>query len=85
MPTWRQVVKVGGASLLTAVLGCRSADSVSAGGSGSSGTAQAATAPAPEAPAPGQGQQLLRTGAIQLGPGTSKNLWGWQGDGKDGF
>jgi hypothetical protein len=28
---------------------------------------------------------LLRTGAVQLGPGTGKNLWGWQGDGKAGF
>jgi hypothetical protein len=28
---------------------------------------------------------LLQTGAIQLGPGTGKNLWGWQGDGHSGF
>ena len=28
---------------------------------------------------------LLRTGAIQLGPGTQENLWRWQGDGEAGF
>lgn len=38
------------------------------------------------APATGRdGGLLLRTGAIQLGPGVQRNQWGWQGDGKGGF
>lgn len=28
-----------------------------------------------------EGGLLLKTGAIQLGPGVGKNLWRWQGDG----
>ena len=32
-----------------------------------------------------QGGFLLRTGAIQLGPGTQENLWRRQGDGEAGF
>jgi hypothetical protein len=40
--------------------------------------------PAPPA-APPDGRMLLKTGAIQLGPGVGRNLWGWQGDGLGGF
>jgi hypothetical protein len=40
----------------------------------------------PEPPAvTGSGEEgglLLKTGAIQLGPGVGKNLWRWQGDGE---
>jgi hypothetical protein len=32
-----------------------------------------------------EGGLLLRTGAIQLGPGVGRNRWGWQGDGLGGF
>jgi len=32
-----------------------------------------------------EGGMLLRTGGIQLGPGTQENMVGWQGDGKGGF
>jgi hypothetical protein len=28
---------------------------------------------------------LLKTGAIQLGPGVGRNAWRWQGDGEGGF
>jgi hypothetical protein len=35
-------------------------------------------------PASAEGR-LLRTGAIQLGPGLGKNAWRWQGDGQWGF
>jgi hypothetical protein len=35
--------------------------------------------------APEEGGQLLKTGAIQLGPGVQKNAWRWQGDGQGGF
>jgi hypothetical protein len=41
-----------------------------------------------EAPAPAPDANrgfLLKTGAIQLGPGVGKNLWGWQDDGHSGF
>jgi hypothetical protein len=31
------------------------------------------------------GGMLLKTGAIQLGPGVGRNRWGWQGDGQSGF
>ena len=41
------------------------------------------TGPAPRADH--EGGLLLRTGAIQLGPGVERNQWGWQGDGKGGF
>src|SRR5262245_58565942 len=37
------------------------------------------------APRPQEGRMLLKTGAIQLGPGVGHNLWGWQGDGLGGF
>jgi hypothetical protein len=40
------------------------------------------TAPARD---PDSGGLLLRTGAIQLGPGVQRNQWRWQGDGKGGF
>jgi hypothetical protein len=39
------------------------------------------SAPAPDA----NRGLLLKTGAIQLGPGVGKNLWGWQDDGHSGF
>jgi hypothetical protein len=32
-----------------------------------------------------EGGLLLKTGAIQLGPGVGKNAWRWQGDGEWGF
>ena len=28
---------------------------------------------------------LLKTGAVQLGPGVGRNAWRWQGDGEGGF
>jgi hypothetical protein len=40
-----------------------------------------ASGPAPDA----NRGLLLKTGAIQLGPGVGKNLWGWQDDGHSGF
>jgi hypothetical protein len=44
------------------------------------------TAGEPVAPAAGDaGGLLLRTGAIQLGPGVGCNAWRWQGDGQGGF
>lgn len=50
----------------------------SAGGE-ESGTEAVAGAPRRE------GGLLLRTGAIQLGPGLGRNAWRWQGDGLAGF
>ena len=43
--------------------------------------------PGQPAPAgqPNDRGMLLRTGAIQLGPGVGRNLWRWQGDGEGGF
>jgi hypothetical protein len=43
------------------------------------------TGPAPPAARDGGRGLLLRTGAIQLGPGVQRNLWRWQGDGEGGF
>jgi 4-hydroxy-tetrahydrodipicolinate synthase len=36
-------------------------------------------------PESNDGGMLLKTGGIQLGPGTQENLVGWQGDGKGGL
>jgi hypothetical protein len=48
-------------------------------------TAQTTDDSALTAPALDSSGLLLRTGAIQLGPGVQRNQWGWQGDGKGGF
>jgi hypothetical protein len=42
-------------------------------------------APVPPASSPVEGGGLLKTGAIQLGPGVGKNNWRWQGDGQWGL
>jgi len=83
---WLMAATGLGLALLAGV-GCRSEDAQpSFGGNGQGGTTQAAAPPpAPGSPDAGNRGLLLRTGAIQLGPGPGKNLWGWQGDGKGGF
>ena len=45
----------------------------------------AAGSPAPAVGSDAAGGLLLRTGAIQLGPGVGRNAWRWQGDGESGF
>ncbi len=42
------------------------------------------TAPVPPTPTKEDGGLLLKTGAIQLGPGVEQNAWRWQGDGRGG-
>ena len=43
------------------------------------------TAPVPPTPSKEESGLLLKTGAIQLGPGVGQNAWRWQGDGRWGF
>jgi hypothetical protein len=45
----------------------------------------AAGEPGPAADHDAAGGMLLRTGAIQLGPGVGRNAWRWEGDGESGF
>jgi hypothetical protein len=45
----------------------------------------AAGEPVPAADREAAGGMLLRTGAVQLGPGVGRNAWRWQGDGQGGF
>ncbi len=68
-------------AVLSTLSGCQGTDS--------GGRSQALEQDSPDAvplvkPEPEKGL-LLKTGAIQLGPGVMRNAWNWQGDGKGGF
>jgi hypothetical protein len=76
----RRIVQIILAAGLALPLGCRSADPKSARDSLSADSGLLDPRSGED-----RGGQLLRTGAIQLGPGVGKNAWGWQGDGKSGF
>jgi hypothetical protein len=62
------------AGSLAIAAGCRTPD-----------TASSANGDALSHAVPDDRGLLLQTGAIQLGPGTAKNAWRWQGDGHSGF
>ncbi len=68
-------------AVLSSLAGCQSADS----GGRSQELQQDSSDAVPMVKSEPAKGQLLRTGAIQLGPGVGRNGWGWQGDGQGGF
>ena len=76
-PLWVLVILL---AVLTMLNGCahhQSCDCAQAAG--------AAGAPVAAGDADAGGGLLLRTGAMQFGPGVGRNAWRWQGDGEAGF
>jgi hypothetical protein len=71
-------------ALLGTALGCQSTPAPVQSGNGSLASGDTA-GPSPAPPRDSDSGMLLRTGAIQLGPGVGRNLWRWQGDGEGGF
>jgi hypothetical protein len=76
--------------VLAALVGCQSSRPHGCCSDASCVCAEVGGTQAAGAPAQQDGQDqywggLLRTGAIQLGPGVGRNLWRWQGDGQWGF